>query len=125
MTPTPKPHSPEPDLTPFLTRFRPEFDPILTSWGDLGSKSGQIQIEIGSERGSKSGRGEWGLGSAWHRSPLKSRDFHRKCGTQTQNDRVQTPPPSSFFYVRGTVLIGGWGGLQFVENDSGLISSPK
>ena len=60
----PPPHPTHPDLilTPFLTRFRPEFDPILTSWGDLGSKLGQIQVEIGSERGSKSGRGEWGVG---------------------------------------------------------------
>ena len=41
-----------PDFDPFLTRFRPEFDPILTSWSDLGSKLGQIQVEIGSERGS-------------------------------------------------------------------------
>ena len=38
MTPTPKPHSPQRDLTPFLTRCWPEFDPILTSSGDLGSK---------------------------------------------------------------------------------------
>ena len=35
---------------------------MLTSWGDLGSELGQIQVKIGSGRGSKSGRGEWGLG---------------------------------------------------------------
>ena len=29
---------------------------------------GQIQVEIGSERGSKSGRGEWGLGVGGHRA---------------------------------------------------------
>ena len=140
MTPARKAHSPRPDLDPFLTRSWPAFDPILTSWGDLGSttqraqrskkfeisseienferdwkfrashpprpyflcwnrdveieiferdqkfrsrskfsseieffwslgplgKSGQIQVEIGSERGSKSGRDEWGFGGGGH-----------------------------------------------------------
>ena len=52
MTPTPKPPHPDPILTPLLPRFRPEFDhPIFTSWGDLVSKLGQIQVEIGSEGG--------------------------------------------------------------------------
>ena len=59
--PHPRSH-PDPIWTPFLTRFRPEVDLVVTSWGDLGSKLGQIQVEIGSERGSKSGRGEFGVG---------------------------------------------------------------
>ena len=47
---------------PSLTRFRPEFDPSLTPNRPKRSELGQIQVNIGSERGSKSGRGEWGLG---------------------------------------------------------------
>ena len=56
-----------------------------SSWGDLGSKLGQIQVEIGSKRGSKSGRGEWGLGVGvikpeWLCSSSKSWDFmHTHC----------------------------------------------
>ena len=64
---TQNPTCPDPIFwTPFLTRFRPEFDPILTSWGNLGSKLGQIQVEVGSERGSKSGWAEWDVGVGVH-----------------------------------------------------------
>ena len=75
MTPTPKPPSPQPDFD-LLTRFRPEFDPILTPNRQKRSKLGQIQVRIGSEGGSKSGQGEGeGLGvgsSGWSGSVAPS-----------------------------------------------------
>ena len=64
MTPQPQtnPTRPDPIQTPFLTQFRPEFDPILTPNRPKRSESSQIQVEIGSERGSESGRGDLGVG---------------------------------------------------------------
>ena len=40
------------------------------------------------------------LGSVWHKSPLKSRDFYRKYGIQTPKKWHATPPP---FYAISTV----------------------
>ena len=46
--PPPNPTHPDPILAPFL----PEVKAVLTSLGDLGSKLGRIQVQIGSRRGS-------------------------------------------------------------------------
>ena len=66
--PPPNPTHPDPMWTPSLTRFRPEFDPSLTPNRPKRSELGQIQVNIGSERGSKSGRGEWDLGVGGHQA---------------------------------------------------------
>ena len=66
---------------PFTAKTSPLFGEnalVLTSWGDLGSELGQIQVEIGSERGSKYGPGGVGFGVGvirpeWLCSPERAR----------------------------------------------------
>ena len=63
---TPHPHTPltPTRFDPFLTRFWPEFDPILTLNRPKRSKSGQIQVKIKPKRGQNrvGVSGVWGWG---------------------------------------------------------------
>ena len=106
--PHPKPHSPRPDFDPFLTRFRTEFDPISTPNRPKRSESGQIQVEIGSERGSKSGRGEWGLGVGVHPG--------RSGSAAPSNSPLQTPS------AIGSEIARPYLGLSRIHTQVGLLN---
>ena len=108
----PKPRSPRPDSDPpFLTRFRPEFDPILTPNRSKRAELGQIQVKIGSERGSESGRGERGLGMGVIRPEWLCSSFQLKVATLRDNKLLRssvfaTPPILILNYAANPSLRG-------------------
>ena len=62
VTPTPKPHSPWPVLTPFSTWLWPEIDLI---WTALGLIWGQIWVKLRSKSGRGGGQNRVGVSGVW------------------------------------------------------------